>query len=55
LGVVSAAALLSALIAAVRLASVTGGGCEGAETRVRGIDLAVPVGIRGVEVVNPTA
>jgi RHS repeat-associated protein len=49
-GVVSIGRLLCALIAALRVASITMGGWIGAETRVRGIDLAVEAGIGAIEV-----
>jgi RHS repeat-associated protein len=48
-GVVSTGHLFCALLAAVRLAIGTVGGYTGAETRVRGIDLALSTVIRGVE------
>ncbi len=51
-GVVSTSQLLCALLAAAQLAISTAGGCTGAETRVRGIDLDVEVGIWGVEVAS---
>jgi RHS repeat-associated protein len=48
--VVSASQLLCALVAAARLAITSACGCTGAETRVRGIDLALSMVTRGIEV-----